>query len=54
MIIRLLDQFQIDRFEVFSGSNQEETIGGGYGVYALGSKRFNAGVTGDQKGNRYT
>jgi len=43
----VLDQFQIERYEVYSGSNQEEIIAGGYGIVAWDT-RFN----GDDSGTR--
>ena len=44
----VLDQFDVSRFEMFSGSNQEETIGGGYGIAAW-DNQFSAGVSGDRR-----
>ena len=44
----VVDQYLVERFEVFTGSNQEETIGGGYGI-ANWDNRFDGGVTGDRR-----
>ena len=44
----VLDQFQIENDDVFSGSNQEETIAGRYGIKAW-DNRFAGGFTGDRK-----
>ena len=44
----VLDQFQIDRYDVFSGSNQEETIAGGYGITNW-DKRFDGGDSGTRR-----
>ena len=44
----VIDQFMIERDEVFTGSNQEETIGGGYGITKWDT-RFNAGISGDRR-----
>ena len=44
----VLDQFDVNQFEMFSGSNQEETIGGGYGITAW-DNQFSGGVSGDRR-----
>ena len=44
----VVDQFMIERDEVFSGSNQEETIGGGYGITGWDNE-FSEGISGDRR-----
>ena len=44
----VLDQFQIERYEVYSGSNQEEIIAGGYGIVAWDT-RFAGGDSGTRR-----
>lgn len=44
----VVDQFMIERDEVFTGSNQEETIGGGYGITRWDAN-FGEGVGGDRR-----
>ena len=44
----VLDQFQIERYEAYSGSNQEETIAGGYGISAWDA-RFDSGDSGTRR-----
>jgi hypothetical protein len=44
----VVDQYLIERFEVFTGSNQEETIAGGYGISAW-DNQFDGGISGDRR-----
>ena len=44
----VLDQYQIERHEVYSGSNQERTIAGGYGITEWDAE-FGGGVSGDRR-----
>ena len=44
----VLDEYQIDGYEEFSGSNQEQTVAGGYGINAW-DERFDGGNSGDRR-----
>ena len=44
----VLDEYQIERHEAYSGSTQEQTIGGGYGI-ATWDNEFDDGISGDRR-----
>ena len=44
----LHDQYQVEQYQVYTGSNQEQTVAGGYGILSW-DEQFDAGVSGERR-----